>query len=80
MRHSTQPDVVRGYVACTLLTDIVWWASLAYCLGEKGLNDRQNWPTALWGQWIGPACTFSIKAAYLTGLLGKDRLPAMKTE
>lgn len=73
MRCSKDPAVVHAYVWASLLTDILWWASMAYVLGPQGLSEWRTWETGLWMMWLVPLFTVIFKTGHLTGLFVKDR-------
>jgi hypothetical protein len=71
--------LVHVMVAALALTDPLLWMAMFWVMGRGSLVEglqaclvRGEWSAQLRGMFLGPAVTFSIKIAYLVGLLGRD--------
>ena len=72
--------LVHVMVAALALTDPLLWLATLWVMGEgsisegmQGLFVKGEWSAQLRGMFIGPAVTFTVKIAYLAGLLGRDK-------
>jgi len=72
--------LVHVMVASLALTDPLLWLAMFWIMGRGNISEgmqalfvRGKWTAQLRGMFIGPAVTFTVKIAYLAGLLGRDK-------
>ncbi|KAF7328602.1 hypothetical protein MSAN_02478000 [Mycena sanguinolenta] len=68
--------LVHAYIAISASMDFPHWGAFAYALGAEGIKQWRTFPAEMWMQVLVPLLTFAVKAGYLAGAFGEDKVVA----
>ena len=78
--YTNDPKIVRNYIIVLAIGDIGHLATTGSVIGWEGVKNFAGWNEVTWGNIGATVFLFVTRVAYLSGLLGANRVPGGKTK